>query len=261
MREFNCFIHTAELIDLPLVGRKFTWYNSNGQQMSRLDRFLLSNEWILNWKDVKQWGLKRTVSDHCPILLKSEKVDWGPKPFKFFNAWMDQPRCIEIIRNAWKSCEVKGGYGLRFKERLKFTKNALKIWNGSSMTNVDKKIMEAEKEIEEIDKKGENSLLTHIDIERRRGCFIDIWNNLKIKENMWQQKSRKMWLKERDANAKFFHRSVNGRRRRNEICSIMIEGKQLTGVSEIKEGVAEYFQKLFIEDVWQRPKLDGMGFK
>ncbi|GKV26106.1 hypothetical protein SLEP1_g35459 [Rubroshorea leprosula] len=261
MRDFNAFIHSAELIDLPMVGRKFTWYNSNGQQMSRLDRFLLSNEWMLNWEDVKQWGLKRTISDHCPILLKREKVDWGPKPFKFFNAWMDQPGCTEIIRNAWNSCEVKGGFGLRFKERLKSTKKALKMWNGSSMTNVDRKIMEAEKEIEEVDKKGENSLLTHMDIEKRRGCFIDLWNNLKIKENMWQQKSRKMWLKEGDANTKYFHRSVNGRRRRNEICSIMIEGKQLSGVTEIKEGVAEYFQKLFTEEVWQRPKLDGMDFK
>ncbi|GKV14959.1 hypothetical protein SLEP1_g25757 [Rubroshorea leprosula] len=240
---------------------EYTWYNSNGQQMSRLDRFLLSNEWILNWKDVKQWGLKRTVFDHCPILLKSEKVDWGPKPFKFFNSWMDQPRCIEIIRNAWKSCVVKGGYGLRFKEKLKFTKNALKKWDGSSMTNVDRRIMETKKEIEEIDKKGENGLLNHTDVERRRGCFIDLWNNLKIKENMWQQKSRKMWIKEGDANTKFFHRSVNGRRRRNEICSITVEGKQLTRVTEIKEGVAEYFQKLFTEEVWQRPKLDEMGFK
>ncbi|GKV46811.1 hypothetical protein SLEP1_g53774 [Rubroshorea leprosula] len=261
MREFNCFIHEAELIDLPLVGRKFTWYNSNGLQMSRIDRFFLSNGWVLKWKDVKQLGLRRTVSNHCPILLKNEKVDWGPKPFKFFNAWMDQPGCIETIRNAWKSCEVNGGYGLRLKERLKFTKNALKLWSGSSMIAIDKKIREAKVEIEELDKKGENSLLTHIDIERRRGCFIDLWNNLKIKESMWQQKSRKMWLKEGDANTKFFHKSVNGRRRRNEIYSILINGKQLTGVTEIKEGVAEYFQNLFTEEVWHQPKLDGIGFK
>ncbi|GKV21933.1 hypothetical protein SLEP1_g31856 [Rubroshorea leprosula] len=261
MREFNCFIHEAELIDLPLVGRKFTWYNSNGLQMSRIDRFLLSNEWVLKWKDVKQMGLRRTVSDHCPILLKNEKVDWGPKPFKFFNAWIDQPGCIGTIRKAWKSCEVNGGYGFRLKERLKFTKKALKVWSGSSMTTIEKNIMEAEVEIEELDKKGENSLLTHSDIERRRGCFIDLWNNLKIKESMWQQKSRKMWLKEGDANTKFFHRSVNGRRRRNEICSILVNGKQLTGVTEIKEGVAEYFKNIFTEEVWQRPKLDGIGFK
>ncbi|GLU22240.1 hypothetical protein SLE2022_383300 [Rubroshorea leprosula] len=174
---------------------------------------------------------------------------------------MDQPGCIETIRNAWKSCEVKGEYGLRLKERLKSTKNALKLWSGSSMTAIDKKILEAKTKIEELDKKGDNGLLTHTDIERRRGCFIDLWNNLEIKESMWQQKSRKMWLKEGDVNTKFFHRSVNGRRRRNEICSILVNGKQLTGVAEIKEGVAEYFQNLFTEEVWQRPKLDGIGFK
>lgn len=37
----------AELIDLPLVGRKYTWYRSDGVVMSRLDRFLVSDE-LLN---------------------------------------------------------------------------------------------------------------------------------------------------------------------------------------------------------------------
>ncbi|GKU90517.1 hypothetical protein SLEP1_g4505 [Rubroshorea leprosula] len=158
------------------------------------------------------WAKATLEKKGTEAMEENEKVDWGPKPFKFFNAWMEQLGCIELIRNTRKSCEVNGRYGLRLKEKLKFTKNALKMWSDNSMTTVDMKIMEAEKEIEELDKKGENSLLTHIDMERRRGCFIDLWSNLKIKE-------------------------------------------------KIKEGVAEYFQKLFTEDVWQRPKLDGIGFK
>lgn len=40
------FIHDCGLIDLPLVGRKYTWYKSDGKGMSRLDRFLISEDWL-----------------------------------------------------------------------------------------------------------------------------------------------------------------------------------------------------------------------
>jgi hypothetical protein len=41
---FNRFIEDNFLVDLPLCGRMFTWYRGDGLSMSRLDRFLLSEE-------------------------------------------------------------------------------------------------------------------------------------------------------------------------------------------------------------------------
>ncbi|GKV37223.1 hypothetical protein SLEP1_g45280 [Rubroshorea leprosula] len=174
MREFEEFIHSADLIDLPLVGRKYTWYNSNGQYMSRIDRFLISEGWLSNWGDVKQWGLRRSVSDHCPVLLKDEKIDWGPKSFKFFDAWLEQLGCKETIRKAWNSSEVYGGNEFKLKEKLKITKKALKEWSNNSIADVDSKIRESEKMIAVIDEQGERSTLTNSDVEKRRNCFLDL---------------------------------------------------------------------------------------
>jgi len=42
---FNRFIDDNGMIDLPLCGRKYTWYKGYGSCMSRLDRFLLSEDW------------------------------------------------------------------------------------------------------------------------------------------------------------------------------------------------------------------------
>ncbi|GKV11786.1 hypothetical protein SLEP1_g23006 [Rubroshorea leprosula] len=230
MREFDSFIHVTGLVDLPLAGRKYTWHSANGQHRSRIDRFLVSKECLQKWNDFKQWGLGRSVSDHCPLLLKNEKIDWGPKPFKFFDAWLEHPDC---------------------KEK----------WSANHTAEVDRRISEAERIIAEMDEKEEHSQLSEVDIEKRRNGFLDLWKNMKIQESMWQQKSRKMWLKEGDANSKFFHRSVKGRWRRNEINSIQIMGDQCRGVNEIKEGVMNYFKGLFSEEEWQRPKLDGISFK
>jgi exonuclease III len=51
---FNRFIEDTFLIDLPLSGRLFTWYKGDGITMSRLERFLLSEEWCLTWTNCTQ---------------------------------------------------------------------------------------------------------------------------------------------------------------------------------------------------------------
>jgi endonuclease/exonuclease/phosphatase family metal-dependent hydrolase len=84
-RLFNVLVENSGLVDLPLLGRKFTWVQPNGNCMSRLDRVLVSEGWLVEWGSVTLWGLKRDVSDHCPILVKYDGFDWGPKPFRFNN--------------------------------------------------------------------------------------------------------------------------------------------------------------------------------
>ena len=46
MEEFNNFILEMELLDNQLVGRRFTWVRPNGTAMSRLDRFLVTDDWL-----------------------------------------------------------------------------------------------------------------------------------------------------------------------------------------------------------------------
>ncbi|XP_058111123.1 uncharacterized protein LOC131254135 [Magnolia sinica] len=83
MRRFSDWIQSEQLIDLPLLGAKFTWSNERANPtFSRLDRSLLSSEWIDSFPSSKQFALPRTTSDHSPLLLCEEDLNWGPKPFK-----------------------------------------------------------------------------------------------------------------------------------------------------------------------------------
>lgn len=72
---------------VPCVGRKYTWYRPNGKAKSRLDRFLVSADWFNKCQDNCQFILQRNFSDHCPILLRSSNVVWGPKPFRVLDCW------------------------------------------------------------------------------------------------------------------------------------------------------------------------------
>ena len=50
---FNAFIEKTELIDIPLTSRKFTWYKPNGLVKSRINRVLVSKEWVEAWPHCK----------------------------------------------------------------------------------------------------------------------------------------------------------------------------------------------------------------
>ena len=81
---FNEFIERCDLRDIPEVGRKFTWYRPNGKSRSRLDKVLVSDEWLTQWPDSKQFVQSRQVSDHT-IIVKNSIKDWGQKPFQTFD--------------------------------------------------------------------------------------------------------------------------------------------------------------------------------
>ncbi|MCH82855.1 endonuclease/exonuclease/phosphatase family protein [Trifolium medium] len=70
---FNQFIDDDGLIDLSLFGRK--WYKGDGLSMSRIDRFLLSDDWCLVWPNCLQTAQLRGLSDHCPLLLSVDEED------------------------------------------------------------------------------------------------------------------------------------------------------------------------------------------
>lgn len=89
MEEFRDFMETMELVDIPYVGGKFTWFKDNGKAMSRLNRFLLSRKLLDVRGVVDQRIKKRDISDHALIRLNVGMIDWGQKPFKLNNVWFN----------------------------------------------------------------------------------------------------------------------------------------------------------------------------
>lgn len=81
MREFWGFVERSGLMDMGLIGQKFTCFQSGDRCNSRLDRALVNEKWAEKWPDTELKGLPRSVSDHCALVLSTRREDWGPKPF------------------------------------------------------------------------------------------------------------------------------------------------------------------------------------
>ncbi|XP_028087668.1 uncharacterized protein LOC114288359 [Camellia sinensis] len=126
MKDFNLFIEHMELLDLPMLGRQFTWCNSNeGERWSRIDKVLMSTEWVERLK-LKLWGLERSVSDHCPLLLVKDGRDWGPRPFRFINAWTLHPKFGEVVKKSWDNSAITSWAGFVIMNKLKVLRSVLK---------------------------------------------------------------------------------------------------------------------------------------
>ncbi|GAU38427.1 hypothetical protein TSUD_396070 [Trifolium subterraneum] len=108
---FSRFIEDNNLIDLPLSGRKFTWFKGDGMSMNCLDKFLLSGEWCLTWPDCTQVARMRGLSDHCALILAANEDEWGPRPSRMLKCWKDVPGYNVFVKDKWKSYQVDGWGG------------------------------------------------------------------------------------------------------------------------------------------------------
>lgn len=69
--------------------------------------------------------LDRKWSDHCPILLHANLVDYRPSSFKTFNFWLHMEGFDEVFIRAISEFVVDPGWNkfVLFKNKLKFIKS------------------------------------------------------------------------------------------------------------------------------------------
>jgi len=156
IRDFNEFSDKNLMVDLPIVGKNFTWYKSDEFAKSRLDRILVSEEWLQVWPMSKQYVQSREVSDHCAIVAKSWVKDWAPKPFKTIDAWLLEPGFKELVKGKWNTYEVQSNSISKFKDKLKLLKGDLKECNKSVFGDLEENKRMIMKEIEKLDVKDAN---------------------------------------------------------------------------------------------------------
>lgn len=76
--------------------------------MSRIDRMMVSLRWLQMWPNTAQFFLQRSFSDHCPIILCHKKIEWEPKPFRIFNAWINELGFLDFVKKVYGNLEVQG---------------------------------------------------------------------------------------------------------------------------------------------------------
>ena len=134
MREFSEWIAVLNLIDIPLHGVKFTWRRNDSK--SKLDRGLCCQSWLRKFPNLNMIGLNRSISNHNPLLLTLEALNnWGPKPFRCYDAWFLNPQFKRFLVREWQNIP-----DVPLHNKLKILKAPVKLWRAENFDNMDKKI-------------------------------------------------------------------------------------------------------------------------
>ena len=108
----------------------FTWSGGfNNRLKSRIDWFLISEDWEVHFQGAIQFVLARPVSDHFIILLDGGGMRKGSMPFRFENMWLKEEGFKEVLRKWWKGIRVTVSANFFLIEKLKVLKPIMKRWN------------------------------------------------------------------------------------------------------------------------------------
>lgn len=254
MDDFKSFIQNNQFLDLPPSNGKYTWMRGNSK--SCIDRLVINPEWLSQFPTLKTTLLKRSISDHFPLLATSSDKNWGPKPFRFLNCWLSHPKCLKVIEKSWTSSK-----NLSLPDKLRAVKSSLKKWNEFEFGIIDSNISNVEHKIHLLDSIANDRNLSSQELMDRNAAQADLRDWLKRKESLWAQKSRVSWLKEGDRNTRFFHAMASVRLRKNSIESILHKGASVESPNEIKRAAMEYYKEIFSEECSNRPTFSSLNFK
>jgi hypothetical protein len=111
-----------------------------------------------------------------------------------------------------------------------------------------------------LDVKGETDSLSEVELEDLHGVTADLHSLSWLRASISWQQSRSRWLKEGDANSKYFHSMLASRRRGNTISSVQVEGMTLEGVHPVRQAVFSHFANHFKASNMVRPGVENLRF-
>ncbi|XP_022007933.1 uncharacterized protein LOC110907231 [Helianthus annuus] len=187
---FNQFIEDADLVEYQMGGKKYTYRSDNGTNMSKLDRFLVSRDFMGKWPLASVTALSNLVSDHCPILLSTVEIDYGKIPIRLFNSWFEIPGAVEYVENLMAVFRFQGPADLALDVKLKWVKKRLKEWVYSRKSEMNSEYNAKVKRLEEIEVVAEQRLLNQVELEERAECKDLISEMDRLKSMDMRQKSR-----------------------------------------------------------------------
>ncbi|XP_074305596.1 uncharacterized protein LOC141640814 [Silene latifolia] len=105
MEAFVDCLADCGMTDIHATGAYFTWTNKqdpNHRKYSRLDRFLINQDWLDEFPDMNAHFHPEGIMDHTPCIVRNTRLDGRRNTsFKYFNMWGSAPEFLEIVQHTW----------------------------------------------------------------------------------------------------------------------------------------------------------------
>jgi hypothetical protein len=127
--EFGQCLNTFEVLDLKFSGCFYTWTNKSEEPhfiARKHDRVLANKAWLSCFNKTIVEFHSGGISDHSLAIISIGKLqNFGPKPFKFFNYWLEHKGFLDWVKKGW-DMQVDGVPMFQLYAKLKSVKVVLK---------------------------------------------------------------------------------------------------------------------------------------
>ncbi|XP_074321400.1 uncharacterized protein LOC141657899 [Silene latifolia] len=213
-----------------------------------INRAICTGSWVELFPYAKLIHLTREWSDHAPIKLLFDKRVTGledKRNFKFEQIWLGEEGCEEEVR-----CGVSKGGGV-LGEAIKCCARELQAWKKTSIRKIGYMIERKGKQFTRLTEGNR----TEEEVRKRKKLVAEIATLRRQEEKYWRQRSRALWLQDRDRNTKFFHTRVGERKRKNYIGMLVDDsGVKRVGHDAVAGVATDYFKEIFTSS--QPPNFD-----
>ncbi|XP_059067799.1 uncharacterized protein LOC131858542 [Cryptomeria japonica] len=250
MQDFREFVSNNNLFDVVPKNGCFTWTNRRAKFASisdRLDRTFVGPFWVESSFNLESCILPFSLSDHFPIEICINDSQVKVKGnFKFLSMWWRDVNFFKNLEEWWLESNIfVGTPSFCFSQRMKFTKDKIKLWNVASFKNIFSEKIRIEEELDCLNSFIMVNGMSEAYFLKEKKLKIDLAEIFLREEIYWQEKSRELWINVGDSNSKFFHASVKAKRGKNRIDSINNSiGMQNSKPEEIEEIAVEYFKQI-----------------
>lgn len=256
-REFNSFIEKTELFEYEMKGYKFTYLKEDekGKKFSKIDRVLVSRGVLDFWPKAILRALPRLHSDHNPVLWSNVESNFGPRPFRFFNSWLDHPECNGVVRDTLENFSCSGPPDIILLEKFKRLRCNFKKWRDDKNKKEGEELEICKRELEELESNMEDIDLNELESWTRMECKKRILEIEDSRSKDLKQKARCKWNIDGDENSRFFHGIINNRKVSNSLPGLMVGNVWEDNPKKIKRLVFDFFNTKFKESMRNRPGI------
>jgi hypothetical protein len=128
MTSFKEALNEAQLMEIDLKGRAYTWSNEQiDPTFTLIDRVFVTTEWNLLFPNADLQALPTMGSDHAPLLLTGDVTRANYTGFRFESYWTLMLGIVETVQAAWAQPVNTQDAILRVHVKLIRTSKALKL--------------------------------------------------------------------------------------------------------------------------------------
>ncbi|KAG7588741.1 Zinc finger CCHC-type superfamily [Arabidopsis suecica] len=245
--DFQSCLRDNDLADLPCRGVFFTWSNHQQENpiIRKLDRAVGNGAWFNTFRSAVAVFDPPGDSDHSPCIISlMNHPDHSKKSFKYFSFLASHQSFLSCLSAAWEEETLCGSMMFVLGEKLKKAKKACRLLNRQGFGNLQQRTKEALTRLEDIQSQllstPSDSLFRQEHVARKKWKFFAI-----ALKSFYRQKSRIKWLKEGDANTRFFHMAVIAHHSKNLIKYLRGEDdSKVENVQQIKDMIITYYTHL-----------------